>query len=98
MNAFLKDGEYEASVAGQEGTMTVKVTITASKIANVEILEQHEKESISKGALESIPKAIVDENSVNIDAYSSATITSNIIKEAVGMLRAGIELNRLIGC
>ena len=83
MNVSLKDGEYEASVAGQEGTMTVKVTITGGKIANVEILEQHETESIAKGALESIPKAIVDANSVNVDAYSSATLTSNRIKEAV---------------
>lgn len=83
MNASLKDGEYEASVAGQEGTMTVKVTITEGKIANVEILEQHETESIAKGALESIPQAIVDANSVNVDAYSSATLTSNRIKEAV---------------
>lgn len=83
MNTSFKDGEYEASVSGQEGTMIVKVTITDGKIANVEILEQHETESIAKGALDSIPQAIVDANSVNVDAYSSATLTSNRIKEAV---------------
>ena len=83
MDTTLNDGEYEASVPGQEGTMTVKVTITDGKIADVEILEQHETESIAKGALESLPKAIVEANSVNVDAYSSATLTSNRIKEAV---------------
>ena len=83
MNTELTDGEYESIVDGQEGKMIVKTTITDGKIANVEIVEQKETESIAKPALESIPTSIVEKNSVDLDTISGATLTSNRIMDAV---------------
>ena len=79
----LKDGEYQATVDGQEGRMTVKVVITDGKIASVEIVENHETQVIAAGALERIPTAIVAANSPDVDSVSSATLTSGRIMNAV---------------
>lgn len=83
MSTAIKDGEYEAKVKGQEGEMTVKVVVAAGKISEVIIVEQHETVSIAQGALDSIPSAIVSANSPDVDAVSSATLTSNRIMDAV---------------
>lgn len=83
MSKPLTDGEYEATVDGQEGTMTVKVTITDGKIAAVEIVENHETQAIAAGALEKIPAAIVEAGSPDVDGVSGATLTSGRIMDAV---------------
>lgn len=83
MNTPLKDGEYEATVDGQEGPMTVKTVITDGKIASVEVVSQNETESIASSALEKIPSAIVAGNTCDVDAVSGATLTSNRIMDAV---------------
>lgn len=83
MNTPLKDGEYEATVDGQEGPMTVKTVITDGKIASVEVVSQNETESIASSALEKIPSAIVEGNTCDVDAVSGATLTSNRIMDAV---------------
>lgn len=83
MTTPLKDGDYTATVKGHEGDLTVKTTVADGKISAVEIVEQHETEAIAKGALESMPTAIDAENSVDVDAVSGATLTSNRIMDAV---------------
>lgn len=83
MSTPLTDGEYEATVDGQEGPMTVKTVITDGKIASVEIVSQSETESIASSALEKVPSAIVEGNSCDVDAVSGATLTSNRIMDAV---------------
>ena len=83
MTTALTDGEYTATVAGQEGDMTVKTTITEGKIAKVEIVENHETETVAGGALESLPETIVAENSVDVDGVAGATLTSGRILDAV---------------
>ena len=85
MSTPLKDGEYTATVAGQEGDMTVKVTIAEGKIATVEIVENHETQSVASAALEKIPAAIVENNSCDVDVSSGATLTSNRIMDAVAL-------------
>ena len=83
MSQPLTDGEYEASVEGQEGKMIVKTTITDGKINNVEIVEQHETAGVADAALETLPHAIVEANSVDVDAVSGASLTSGRIQQAV---------------
>lgn len=83
MTTPLKDGEYTATINGQEGDLTVKTTIADGKISVVEVVEQHETEVIAKDALESIPTAITTANSVDVDAFSGATMTSSRIMDAV---------------
>ncbi len=83
MTQKLTDGDYEATVDGQEGPMTVAVTITEGKIANVAVKSNHETEGIAAGALKDIPAKIIETNSVDVDAVSGATLTSQRIKKAV---------------
>lgn len=83
MSTELNDGEYTATVKGQDGDLTVKTTVAEGKIANVEIVEQHETEAVAQGALDNIPTTIVAENSVDVDAYTGATLTSGRIMDAV---------------
>lgn len=83
MSTPLTDGEYEATVDGQEGPMTVKTVITDGKIASVEVVSQNETESIAASALEKIPSDIVEGNTCDVDAVSGATLTSNRIMDAV---------------
>lgn len=85
MSRALKDGEYTATVDGQEGQMTVKVVIAEGKIAEVEVVENHETPSVAAGALETIPAQIEAENNVNVEAVTGATLTSNRIMSAVAL-------------
>ena len=83
MSRALNDGEYTATVDGQEGPMTVKTVIAGGKIASVEIVENAETQAVAAGALESIPAAIVAANSPDVDGVTGATLTSGRIKKAV---------------
>ena len=83
MSQTLTDGEYTATVDGQEGQMVVNVTITDGKIANVVIAENHETQSVAGAALETLPGRIVEQNSCDVDGVSGATLTSGRIMDAV---------------
>ena len=83
MSAALKDGEYTATVDGQEGQMVVKTVIADGKIASVEIVENHETQAVAGAALESVPAAIVAAQSVDVDGVAGATLTSGRIMKAV---------------
>ena len=83
MSAALTDGEYTATVDGQEGPMTVKTVIAGGKIASVEVVENHETPALAAGALESIPAKIVEANNASVDAVAGATLTSTRIMKAV---------------
>ncbi len=85
MSKKLNDGEYEATVDGQEGPMVVKTTIKDGKISNVEVVSNKETESIAKAALEGIPGKIVSGNTCDVDTVSGATLTSNRIMDAVAI-------------
>ena len=88
MSAALADGEYTATVDGQEGPMTVKTTIAGGVIAAVEVVENHETPSIAGAAIETVTAAIVAGNTVDVDAVTGATMTSTRIMKAVA---AGLE-------
>ena len=83
MTRALSDGEYTATVDGQDGPMTVKVTIAEGRIAAVDIVENHETQTIAGAALESVPAAIMAENNATVAVVSGATMTSNRIMNAV---------------
>ncbi|MEG1862801.1 MAG: FAD-binding protein [Oscillospiraceae bacterium] len=85
MTKTLKDGEYEATVDGQEGKMTVKTTIKGGKITDVKVASHMETESIAAGALEKVPGKIVETNNCDVDTVAGATLTSNRIMDAVAL-------------
>ena len=76
-------GTYEASADGRNGPVKVSVTFTADAIEKVEIVEHSESAGISDPAITGIPEAIVQYQSLGVDAVSGATITSDAILAAV---------------
>lgn len=76
-------GTYTGTADGNNGPVTVEVTVSDTAITSVVVTEQAETESIAAPALERIPQAIVDNQSLGIDAVTGATNTSNAILTAV---------------
>lgn len=68
---------------GNSGPVTVEVVATPEKIISVEIIEQDETVGIGTAAIDEIPEAIVNAQSLQVDEISGATITSDAIKAAV---------------
>ncbi len=85
MSRTLKDGEYTATVDGQEGPMTVRTVISGGKIASVDVVENAETQAIAAGALEQVPASIVESNSLDVDGVAGASLTSARIKKAVAL-------------
>ncbi len=92
-----KAGTYTASVAGHNGDIKVEVEVDSEAILSVDILEHKESPGISDPAIERIPKAIVDGQSLAVDAISGATITSKAIVAAVteALKQAGADIEAL---
>ncbi|AKL95934.1 fumarate reductase flavoprotein subunit [Clostridium aceticum] len=82
-SAMFKAGTYVASAAGHNGDIEVEVTVDENLIKSVNILDHKESPGITDPAIERIPKAIVENQTLAVDAISGATITSNAIIAAV---------------
>lgn len=78
-----KSGTHEGTAAGAMSDITVAVDIVDGKIATVDIVSQGETEGIADKALESVPAAIVEKNSTQVDIVAGATGTSEGIMAAV---------------
>lgn len=77
--------------------MKVSVTFTADAIEKVEIVEHAETGGISDPAIEAIPGAIVEYQSLGVDTVSGATLTSEAILNAVAdcVTQAGGDVEAL---
>ncbi len=78
----LKDGVYEGEYRKGINKAVVKVTITDSRIAEIELVK-HNASWIGKKANETIPRKIVEHQSTRVDAVSGATNSSRVIMNAV---------------
>ncbi len=78
---------------GMDGAVKVEVKADANKIYSVTVTEQNETEGIGTKAVDELPGAIVEKQSINVDAVSGATVTSDAIKAAVknALESAGID-------
>nr|MBR4280331.1 FAD-dependent oxidoreductase [Clostridia bacterium] len=85
MTKTLNDGEYEATVDGQSGPMTVKVVIADGKIADVQVVSHNETAGICDAPIASVPAKIVAGNTATVDTVAGATLTSNRIMNAVAL-------------
>ena len=62
---------------------TLALTIAEGRIAAVEIVENHETQTIAGAALENVPAAIEAENNATVSVVTGATLTSNRIMNTV---------------
>lgn len=80
--AGLKKGSFEASAKGNNGDVTVSVTLDGTKITDVSVVKHAETPGISDKALADLPKEIVSAQSTNLDTISGATNSSKAILSA----------------
>lgn len=78
-----KDGTYTGEGTGFRPGLQVQVTIKSNKITNIEILSDNETPNYFSQASSTIPQEIIAAQSVQVDAVSGATRSSNGIMEAV---------------
>ena len=76
-------GVYTASAEGIGGMLTVQVTFSATAITEVKVLNDNETEGVGKVAVEELPAKIVAGQTLNVDAVSGATVSSQAILAAV---------------
>jgi uncharacterized protein with FMN-binding domain len=78
-----RDGVYEGNGTGFGGKITVSVTITGGKIANIDVLSNAETAAIGGVALPGYIRSVVETQSFDIDAVSGASNTLRGFKDAV---------------
>ena len=90
-------GTYAGTAAGRNGDITVNVTFSEDAITAIDVTAQQETAGIADPALERIPAAIVDSQSLGVDTVSGCTITSAAIIEAVANAaeQAGADVEAL---
>lgn len=79
----LADGTYTVVTEGMQEGLTLDVTFTEGKIAEVKVVSHNETAGVSDPAIERLPEIIVANNSVNVDVVAGATFTSNGIIDGV---------------
>jgi RnfABCDGE-type electron transport complex G subunit len=77
------DGTYTGTAAGFKSDVTVEVTVASGKITDVKILDQGDTPDRFAKAEELVPGEIIAKQSVQVDAASGATMSSNAIMQAV---------------
>ena len=90
-------GVFTGEGTGRNDKIVVEMTVEDGKITGVEITEHNETAGIADPALETIPSAIVENQSLAIDAVAGATLTSEGILSAAeaAATAAGLDIEAL---
>ncbi|MDD5934867.1 MAG: FAD-dependent oxidoreductase [Clostridiales bacterium] len=93
-----KPGTYTGTGKGNNGDITVEVTLSADAITDVKVKEHKETAGICEPAIDGIPQEIVKAQSIEVDTVSGATNSSNGIIEAVknALESAGVDVSTLV--
>jgi uncharacterized protein with FMN-binding domain len=78
--AQLRDGQYRDKALGYVGNINVTLTVANGKIADIRL--QHE-EKIDQNACVIIPQRIIEQQSLEVDGISGATVTKDAIVSGV---------------
>jgi fumarate reductase flavoprotein subunit len=89
----MKPGVYTETVKGMAEGMVVEVTLSEDAIVSV-VVKSHNETPPGYPAIEKLPQAIVDAQSIEVDSISGATMPSGGIKAAVtaALEEAGADL------
>lgn len=92
-----KPGTYTGKGAGKNGDVEVEVEFSDSEIKNVKVVNHSETEGIANAAIEELPKKIVSNQSLGVDAISGATLMSDAIIQGVEdcVVQAGGDVEKL---
>lgn len=90
-------GSFTGSSRGQNGDVTVSVSLEGGVITSVQVVSHAETPEISDLALTDIPSQIVASQSLAVDTVAGATVTSTAVIEAVAdaLGKAGLDVEAL---
>ncbi|TCK92767.1 fumarate reductase flavoprotein subunit [Natranaerovirga hydrolytica] len=80
---YYNSGTYASEVEGHNGNMVVEVTFSDAKIMQIEVIEHSETIDIVEPVFENMPRAIINNQTLAIDAISGATVTSVALLSAI---------------
>lgn len=97
-NVRFKPGTYQAEVNGRNGLVKVEVTVDATRILAVKVIEHKETAGLSDAPVNQLPKTIVEKQSLAVDAIAGATHTSNAVLAGVkaALVKAGANIDALM--
>lgn len=89
----MKPGTYTATAKGMFDGLTVEVTVSETAIEKIEVTA-HNETAPGWPALEKMPEAIVNAQSIAVDGVSGATMSSSGVKAAVeaALVEAGADI------
>lgn len=76
-------GTYEGVGTGRNGEVKVKVTVSKNRIEKIDVVSHKESVGLSDAPIKNLPKRIVEKQSLAVDAYSGATLSSKGVLGAV---------------
>ena len=87
------NGTFEGTAKGFGGDVTVTVTLTDGVMTDVKAVGVNETEGIGSKAIENMPAAMVENNSIAVDGVSGATFSSDAVKAAAeaALVLAGVN-------
>lgn len=91
------EGTYEETVMSMLGDLTVEVVVDEDSIVSVRVLEHVDTPVIADAAIDVIPNAIVEDQTLAVDTVSGATLTSYAIITAAAnaLTQAGADIESL---
>ncbi len=78
-----KPGKYSVEAAGHNDKLPMDVTLSENRIEKIEIDTSGETEGIATTVFERIPAQIIENQTLNVDTVSGATVTSHGILDGV---------------
>ena len=90
-------GTYTAISEGRNGPIVIQMDFSEDAITDVRVITHNETYNVGDAPLEQYPAQIVDNQTVNLDIVSGATITSVAFQEAIRdcVKQAGGDLSKL---
>ena len=79
----MRDGVYAGTAKGFGGDLVVDVAISGGKISDVKVRPHQETPFVAESAIEELTASIVQSQSINVQAVSGATVTSQALLTAV---------------
>lgn len=75
-------GTYQGTAAGFHGDITVEVTVDDTSIVSVKVVDHHETDYVTDLAINDLPNDVVEHQSIAVDLYSGATVSSAAVLRA----------------
>lgn len=82
INLTLKNGTFTGEAYGHGGPVKVEITTNNNRITSAKVIEQTESPNVADKAMNEIPAEIVKQQTLAVDAITSATLTSKAVINA----------------